>query len=908
MPPEEFSHYARAQQLTGRQPEFPSIRPGDPRFDQVPAQNTDLIRQNSLLQTREVAKPNDYTGKSGAYDNPYAHLQTAHQNVKQHGIQFAAQDYYKAMGASDRIDQRKVQQDRINNDKALAEAELKLKDPQKYQLNAQQVKELQEQKQFLVQRKEALNEIWLSPATTRANFALACIRSGVDQYVRLGENLIRSSVAIRPEIRQDADFLRHYQDAYMELARKRGTNPVVPPLPEVKPNPNPNPDVKPNPNPNPNPEGSPAERAAFERAKLEREIPELKKAQDEFHKKMSEAEEKLRDPSKLSADERKQAGEALEQRARELEEMKQKVEDAQRRFLEVQKVQGEAATAALKQQVDELVKNQGFFQTRLTEAKEKLGKQDPKPELSPEQAQALSQMLQTMSSNPWSTIATLGSLGVLGYYLKRYFSKPGEAPPPVAVIEPRPETKKLVDEAKVEVKDEHKGKEGKITFKEKGDGGKEVEFKDGKFLTPEGKEVAPADVEAKFEIPPGTEAEQKASANRLRNKATMMLEGKGEYAQFLPATKVEADTSLKGDASKLVYRTKDGAELEVVGVKDGKLVLRKQGTEIYAVQDKVGEGESIVLKVSQEKVADATAADRAGGELAKLAIANKSNQPADNGPTAPERPTADKAAEERAKVEKDAAELKKSQEELQKKLEEAEKKLKEAEKLSADNRKVLEQNLADMKREQSELNRRVQEAQLKLAEVEKVQGTEATAAVKQQVEALVKVQGEHNARLANVEAQFSKLPAVVAPVVPPAREVLPGSGIKVGTKATVGDATWTVVGGEGEHVVVSTGKPIADGTEVKPFDRDKMSEVKIDGKEGKFFRHLETGEVYKLVQSGGKDGVVVVSSLEAHGKRSPVVAHLRDAAARPAEGIGSPRNACARRSRFQRGRESKVRR
>jgi hypothetical protein len=890
MPPEDFSYYARAQQLTGRQPEQPPVRPGEPRGDQVPAQNPDLVTQNSLLRTREVARPNDYTGKSGAYDNPYAHLQKAHQNVKQYGIQFAAQDYYSAIGASDRIDQRKVQQDRINNEKALAEADLKLKDPQKFSLNAQQVKDLQEQKQFLLQRKEALNEIWLSPATTRANFALACIRSGVDQYVRLGENLIKSSVAIRPEIRQDENFLRHYQDAYMELARKRGTTPVVPPLPEVKPNPNPNPEVKPNPNPNPNPnpEGSLAERAAFERAKLEREIPELKKAQDDFHKKMAESEEKLRDPSKLTADERKQVGQELDERNRELEELKRKVEDAQRRFLEVQKVQGEAATTALKQQVDELVKNQGFFETRLTEAKDKLSKADQKTELTPEQTQAIAQMLQTMSSNPWGTIATLGSLGVLGYYLKRFFTKPGDTAAPAAIVEPRPETKKLVDEGKVEVKEEHKGKEGKIVFKEKGDGGKEVEFKDGKFRTAEGKEVAAADVEAKFEIPPGTEAEQKASTNRLRNKATMILEGKGEYTQFLPATKIEADTGLKGDASKLVYRTKDGAELDVVGVKDGKLVLRKPGTEIFAVQDKVGEGESIVLKVSQEKVADATVSDRAGGELTKLAMSNKSNLPSDNPPAGPERPPAEKAAEARAKLEKDAPDLQKAQDELRKKLEEAEKKLKEAEKLSADNRKVLEQNLADLKREQAELNRKVEEAQRSLAEVEKVQGSEATAAIKQQLEALAKTQGEHNTRLTNAEAQLAKLPAVAVPAAPVAREVIPGSGIKIGMKATVGDSSWTVIGGEGEHVVVSTGNPITEGTEVKPYDKDKMTEVKIDGREGKFFRHIDTGEVYKLVQNNGADGVVVLNGVEAHGKRSPVLGHLRDAATRPAEGSATP--------------------
>jgi hypothetical protein len=688
-----------------------------------------------------------------------------------------------AIGAASRINQRQVDQDRKDTDRALADAETKLKDPQKYQLNAQQVTDLQKQKEYLTQRKEALREIWLSPATTAANFAFACIRSGNPADVQRGENFLRQACSIRPEIKQDPFFLQHYRDAYMELARKTGRQPVIPPLPggpvrppEVNPNPNPNPtpprpEVNPNPNPNPNPPR-----------------PEVNP--------------------------------------------------------------------------------------------------NPNPNPNPPEGQRpadqtaiIQQIGQVISGHP---LATLLGAGGLIYLIKRYLNSRNDAAAN-PVVQPSEQTRRLLQDAKVEPKEELRGKEAKVTFKEKKEGGngEELEFKDGKFKTKDGREVPADKVEVKIEVPPGSESEMKAHENRARNKAALMLDGKGEYAQFLSNTKVEGDASLKGEASKLVYRTKDGGELEVIGVKDGKLILKKG--DVIAHQDKVGEGDSIVLKVNPDKVADATTNDRVGNEVTKLALAGKSNIPGEKTP-------AEIAAEERAKLEKEAPELKKAQEELQKKLAEAEQKLKEADKLNdAESRRQLEQNLQDMKRELTELNNKIQDAQKRAAEVEKAQGQEAAAALKQQIDALSRTQADHQTRLTAAETQMSKLPPLTpAPTGGPgaAREVISGSGIKVGLRTTVGDNTWTVVGGEGEHVVVSNGKPITVDTTVKPYDKDKMVEVKLDGREGKFVRHTETGEIYSVVNNAGSEGVVLVNGLEAHGKRSPVFQYLRDAAAQPAQPDG----------------------
>lgn len=248
MPPQD-SPYSRVNDLIrrpgqpepvpGLRPELPPI-PGQPEQRQVADQRAGQYRAQETLQgqTERFRGSNDY--KSRNYQNPYDFLAQGHEIVKKEGIASpnTTNAYMAAIGAADRIDQRQVKLDKQNNERALADAEAKLREPQKYQLNAQQVAELQQQRLALLATKQALLEIGLAPATARANYALACIRSGDPNYLRIGENMLKNAIDIQHandpqnKIANDPHFQRHYREAYEDRARRLGIEPVIPPIPE----------------------------------------------------------------------------------------------------------------------------------------------------------------------------------------------------------------------------------------------------------------------------------------------------------------------------------------------------------------------------------------------------------------------------------------------------------------------------------------------------------------------------------------------------------------------------------------------------------------------------------------------------------------------------------------------------
>jgi hypothetical protein len=190
----------------------------------------ELIAQTQQTRTKEVAKVNDYRNQS-TYDNPYRHLNEAHQLAKTSGIESALDKYARAIEAAETIDYDAVRRHKVQVENLLVEAESKLREFKKINPPAQLAADIQKQHQHLAAQKQALTEIWLAPSTSRANCAFACINSGKPEIVKIGETLLREACAIRPEIKSDPQFLRHYREAYLELARKSGKPAIIPPLP-----------------------------------------------------------------------------------------------------------------------------------------------------------------------------------------------------------------------------------------------------------------------------------------------------------------------------------------------------------------------------------------------------------------------------------------------------------------------------------------------------------------------------------------------------------------------------------------------------------------------------------------------------------------------------------------------------
>lgn len=194
-------------------------------------QIVELIAQTENSRTKEVIKVNDYTNPK-TFNNPYRQLEEAHKLAKSHGIEYAKDAYLRAIDAALLIDYAAVQRHMLQVEKQLAETESRLATLRKDNPAAQPPADLQKQQQFLTAQKQALNEIRLAPATTRANCAFACIRSGNPQLIRVGETLLREACSVRPEITSDQHFQRHYREAYIEAARKSGREMLIPPLPK----------------------------------------------------------------------------------------------------------------------------------------------------------------------------------------------------------------------------------------------------------------------------------------------------------------------------------------------------------------------------------------------------------------------------------------------------------------------------------------------------------------------------------------------------------------------------------------------------------------------------------------------------------------------------------------------------
>ncbi len=166
------------------------------------------MRDEAWQRPREFARV-DAQRPQGPAENPYQHLQRAHDAMRTKGIEHAEPHYKSAIQSADRIDQNALKQERMNNARQLQALEQELASQ-----GGRASRDLRSRKEALTSRDRELYELYMSPATSRANMALAYIRTGYPAYVQQGEQLLGQAMQLRPEMKSDGHFQRHLQQAY----------------------------------------------------------------------------------------------------------------------------------------------------------------------------------------------------------------------------------------------------------------------------------------------------------------------------------------------------------------------------------------------------------------------------------------------------------------------------------------------------------------------------------------------------------------------------------------------------------------------------------------------------------------------------------------------------------------------
>ncbi len=195
-------------------------------------------------------RPNDYRNPQ-TFDNPYRHLQNAHNAASQYGAEAGMHEYQAAINAADRIDQRQVSRDLDRNDRALMMNEERMIRAERMGASRREMQNLENQRQSLEREQQFLEKMRMAPVYARANAAFCFISKGDDRMFAMGENLLRQALDMSPEIEGDYYFNEHRDRAYQqhnlrmaEAQRRRWPQNGNPPPNPISPNPF-------NPNPNP---------------------------------------------------------------------------------------------------------------------------------------------------------------------------------------------------------------------------------------------------------------------------------------------------------------------------------------------------------------------------------------------------------------------------------------------------------------------------------------------------------------------------------------------------------------------------------------------------------------------------------------------------------------------------------
>jgi len=169
----------------------------------------------------ERTRVNDYSSRRPVED-PYEDLRSASNECFRRGIESARPLYERAMRAADAIDSNAVTQDISNNFRKLEGLDMRAAELRRHGGSDRDWENLERQRSMLEEKQDSLRQLYLAPATTRANFGFALIRSGDDRMAQEGENLVREAVRLRPEIQDDPNFRAALERAHREFARKNG--------------------------------------------------------------------------------------------------------------------------------------------------------------------------------------------------------------------------------------------------------------------------------------------------------------------------------------------------------------------------------------------------------------------------------------------------------------------------------------------------------------------------------------------------------------------------------------------------------------------------------------------------------------------------------------------------------------
>ena len=173
----------------------------------------------SSAADRRFERVNDYRDRQ-SFDNPYTHLQNAHQLASRNGAHASMREYYAAISAADRIDQGQVSRDLNSNHRALMMNEQRMMRAERSGASYQQMQALDDQRVMLERRQEFLHNMRMAPVYARANAAFCFIARGNNQLSSAGETLLRQAVEMNPSLEGDYYFNAHRQRAYMERNRR----------------------------------------------------------------------------------------------------------------------------------------------------------------------------------------------------------------------------------------------------------------------------------------------------------------------------------------------------------------------------------------------------------------------------------------------------------------------------------------------------------------------------------------------------------------------------------------------------------------------------------------------------------------------------------------------------------------
>ncbi len=171
------------------------------------------------LRDSRLDKQNDYRN-SQTFDNPFLHLQNAHEKASKYGAESAVRDYQLAINAADRIDQRQVSRDMQNNERAIEDNVARLLRSGRMGASREQIQAIKDERVELEREKQFLDNMRLAPVYARANAAFCFISKGNAQLFGIGENLLNQALKLNPEIEGNYYFNEHRDRAYNNHNRR----------------------------------------------------------------------------------------------------------------------------------------------------------------------------------------------------------------------------------------------------------------------------------------------------------------------------------------------------------------------------------------------------------------------------------------------------------------------------------------------------------------------------------------------------------------------------------------------------------------------------------------------------------------------------------------------------------------